>query len=467
MVGRRRRRRSTSQLSGRAWDPTGAERPYVAAGGAAYVEMNLVDTAGQPLTGVLAITAPAIDDIAHTLVFYDPNGGPNNDGAPCASDPAPITLGGPGDPVDTVLGLSGDCTDAVLIFSHTGLTAGPTGDFAPGVLGNGVQVDWTAEVASGAVNLAFEAGDLSQWTPFATDPLLTGFEVRPDGAAGSTDPYAAHIILNDGTSGPAELGRTITAPFYNTIAIKVAGTTGAEVTFETITAFGTGTTTVTLTGAGNWHDLSLFTGHYIPTTIRIIGRGAPPPEQSTSPSTVLTCKPTHDQRSIHPELMRTSRHLRYRAMLIAATAAITLTGCDRGLSPLPCNCPNLTRATDAIEWAPTAQAQPVAEARSESGVLGRNLVFTGYEDRGAAQDRVDVITLALEESEFKIEVNNDGLITARDHELVLDVYATTDRDTGGGAAKLHVNVRYDGEDSPEIAELLAPVGHALETIDGP
>ena len=100
-------------------------------------------------------------------------------------------------------------------------------------------------------------------------------------------------------------------------------------------------------------------------------------------------------------------------------------------------------------------------------MLGRNFVFTGYEDRGAAQDRVDVITLALEESEFKIEVNNDGLITARDHELVLDVYATTDRDTGGGAAKLHVNVRYDGEDSPEIAELLAPVGPALEALDSP
>jgi len=33
--------------------------------------------------------------------------------------------------------------------------------------------------------------------------------------------------------------------------------------------------------------------------------------------------------------------------------------------------------------------------------------------------------------------------------------------------KLHVNVRYDGEDSPEVAELLAPVGQALEAVDSP
>lgn len=155
-------------------------------------------------------------------------------------------------------------------------------------------------------------------------------------------------------------------------------------------------------------------------------------------------------------------------MVIVAVAAVTLTGCDAALdAPLPCDCPNLIQATNSVNWALEASPASDTTSRSDSGRVARMLVFSGYEDLASAQERVDIITLALEQAEFEIDVTNTGQVTARSDTLTMTVFASIDSDAGGGAEKLVVRAVYDGGDDPEIAELLAPVGEALETLDNP
>ena len=149
-------------------------------------------------------------------------------------------------------------------------------------------------------------------------------------------------------------------------------------------------------------------------------------------------------------------------MVIAATAAITLTGCDRGLSPLPCNCPNLIQAMDSVDWAPDKPVASSDEAMSESGVSDVGRSYSGFGEPSDAESRVETVRAALDEAGFGIETGEE--VIGRKGDLEVRVWAGND---GSGGGLFLVRVLYVGEDSPEIAELLAPVGQALETIDSP
>jgi hypothetical protein len=149
-------------------------------------------------------------------------------------------------------------------------------------------------------------------------------------------------------------------------------------------------------------------------------------------------------------------------MVIAALAAITITGCDAGRSPLPCNCPNLIQAMDSVDWAPDKPVASSDEAMSESGVLDLGRSYSGFGEPSDAENRVETVRAALEEAGLGIETGEE--VIGRKGDLEVRVWAGND---GSGGGLFLVRVLYDGEDSPEIAELLAPVGPALEALDSP
>lgn len=249
---------------GEVWDPADTERLHVVAGGAEYVLMNLLDEDGVPLVADLVVDVPAIEEIASSLVLFD--GYPNL----CSVQPASFRIdAGPGTAASIVLPLQGACDEAVLILSHTGLVPGPQGDLAPGVLGNGVQVDWTARIEGGFANLAFEEGDLRGWLALPNNPGTT-FTVTPDGESGAADPYAAHITIPNLALGTEELSRVVFTAGVTEATVAVSGTAGAKATFEVIGPSQTNMQSVVLTGPGNWVPLTFGIFANVDVTVRLI-----------------------------------------------------------------------------------------------------------------------------------------------------------------------------------------------------
>ncbi len=130
--------------------------------------------------------------------------------------------------------------------------------------------DTRLEPSEVPANLAFEAGTLNGWTADPANPG-TVFEVRPDGAPGASDPYAAHLLIPGSAFGSEQLTRTVRMPGVTEASVLVSGTAGAVATLEVTDAGGTGTDSVTLTGPDEWALLSvpITTGDQI--TIRLIG----------------------------------------------------------------------------------------------------------------------------------------------------------------------------------------------------
>jgi hypothetical protein len=153
---------------GEAWDPTMEERPFVVAGGSVYAEMDLLDEDDNPIDGDLIVSAPAIADLAYSIVLFD--GHPTI----CAAQPLEARVDeGPGMAGTLRVPLLELCDSAVLVMSHTGLVPGLFGGLEPGFLGNGTRVDWSASIAPSGnllVNPSFEMGDLTGWNQFEWEP---------------------------------------------------------------------------------------------------------------------------------------------------------------------------------------------------------------------------------------------------------------------------------------------------------
>jgi hypothetical protein len=173
---------------GDVWDPTDDERPFLVAGGAVYLAIDLLDSEGDPIVADLEVEVPAIDEVAVSLLLFD--GYPNL----CAVQPPSIRIdGGPGTAAEATVPLSGACDEAVVVISHTGLVPGPVGSLEPGWPGfgpfrNGVQVDWEASLSpeSGSpTNLDFETGDLTGWVIVDSGDPGTQYDVITPGLDGT------------------------------------------------------------------------------------------------------------------------------------------------------------------------------------------------------------------------------------------------------------------------------------------
>jgi hypothetical protein len=144
------------------------ERPFVVAGGSVYAEMDLLDEDDNPIDGDLIVSAPAIADLAYSIVLFD--GHPTI----CAAQPLEARVDeGPGMAGTLRVPLLELCDSAVLVMSHTGLVPGLFGGLEPGFLGNGTRVDWSASIAPSGnllVNPSFEMGDLTGWNQFEWEP---------------------------------------------------------------------------------------------------------------------------------------------------------------------------------------------------------------------------------------------------------------------------------------------------------
>lgn len=127
------------------WDPTDSERPHVAGGGAAYVEIDLTSADGNPdfAQRIVTIDTPAIPGFTYQVIGFDsfPN--------VCSERSWPIRIDdGPGTAGHIDLALTGECQRLVLVISDTDLTGAdfPIQQFRPDFPGHGDQVDWQVGV---------------------------------------------------------------------------------------------------------------------------------------------------------------------------------------------------------------------------------------------------------------------------------------------------------------------------------
>jgi hypothetical protein len=147
-------------------------------------------------------------------------------------------------------------------------------------------------------------------------------------------------------------------------------------------------------------------------------------------------------------------------LLLALLAALLVTGCvfpgdDSGLSPPPCNCPNFETAVDSINWAPGTEPQNASSASTER-------LFAVRPFRGDEADPdwlLNRIRQGAIDSGFDLIRDEGNRIELTAGRLALNVIAAERRDLPKG---ITVTVEFDGEDSPEVAELLEPLRLALE-----
>jgi hypothetical protein len=149
-------------------------------------------------------------------------------------------------------------------------------------------------------------------------------------------------------------------------------------------------------------------------------------------------------------------------LLILALLAVLVTGCvfpgdDSGLSPPPCDCPHFEAAVASINWAPDTQLDERFSGSARNGGLFVNRTFRG--PTADAEVLVDRLRRAAISAGFAVTRDEGDLIEMSSADLTVEANTFGSGDSGEGIA---VRVIYDGEDSPEVAELLEPLRSALE-----
>lgn len=141
---------------------------------------------------------------------------------------------------------------------------------------------------------------------------------------------------------------------------------------------------------------------------------------------------------------------------LLGSIALLLGACDEGMTPPPCQCPNLEEAFDSIDWAPGLE---VVEEGSAEGPDGLEVGASWSVPLGG-QPPLDRLVDALLATGFSIQQNPTGVITATLDSLKVTAWMAPP--SGELPADFHARVAYDGEDSPSIAEHLEPLREALE-----
>lgn len=142
-------------------------------------------------------------------------------------------------------------------------------------------------------------------------------------------------------------------------------------------------------------------------------------------------------------------------VLVVVVAGFTFPGDDRGLvEPPPCNCPHLAEAVDSINWAPGFHLGTSEGWRVADGLLVQRSFRGAGADPAQLLDRirqgmVDTGFVLVDDEDERVEFSLRGLnIEASVGGLPRDIIA--------------VRVLYDGEDLPEVANLVKPLHAALQ-----
>ena len=133
-----------------------------------------------------------------------------------------------------------------------------------------------------------------------------------------------------------------------------------------------------------------------------------------------------------------------------------LPGDDSGLTPPPCDCPNLEAAVDSINWVSGLGVSTIEMSRGPEG-----LAIQYVWDVNLGDPSVDLVELweALIRTGFMVEEQSDFRIMARLDRL--GIWAGTNEQVEDRPASIFVRVTYQDEDSPEVAVLLEPFRSAL------
>lgn len=138
--------------------------------------------------------------------------------------------------------------------------------------------------------------------------------------------------------------------------------------------------------------------------------------------------------------------------------AVGLAACDWNREPLPCDCPHLEQAVDAINWAPSLELVSQGNARG-GGAIETVRLFRGENaDSEAFESRV---AGAMEIAGYEVSPEPGGAIRGVSGDLIVTVSELVPS-ASSEFSGIRVAVIYEGRDNPELSELLTPLRDALE-----
>jgi len=139
-------------------------------------------------------------------------------------------------------------------------------------------------------------------------------------------------------------------------------------------------------------------------------------------------------------------------LIVLASSACIFPGDDGGMSPPPCECPNLERIVESIDWAPGARGHQTSNSASDDQTR-RGVIYQF--DVTDAESEIDSLRVLFDQAGWVIEETTGGF---KVNGPKYGVFISELND------KLRVSVALlDGASDTEAAAILAPLVEAIKT----